>query len=34
MSERLLLRQELLTAFNEGKRIVGFDPRKADYLLL
>jgi len=34
MSERLLLRQELLKAFNEGKRIVGFDCQKTDYLLL
>ncbi len=30
----LLLREQLLTAFDEGKRIVGFDPQTTTYLLV
>lgn len=34
MNARVSLRQQLLTAFDEGKRIVGFDQQAATYLLV
>ncbi len=33
MNARLSLRKQLLTAFDEGKHIVGFDPQTPAYLL-
>ncbi|SDR47283.1 GNAT family N-acetyltransferase [Pseudovibrio sp. Tun.PSC04-5.I4] len=33
LSERLRVRDELISSFNKGLKIIGFDPKNTDYLL-